>query len=36
MFSYNMKFIQAQQVHILQYIKQKLIVLQSNLDVETF
>ena len=36
MFSYNMKFIQAQQVHILQYIKQNLIVLQSNLDVETF
>ena len=36
MFSYNTKFIQAQQVHILQYIKQKLIVLQSNLGEETF
>ena len=36
MFSCNTKFIQAQRVHILQYIKQKLIVLQSNLGVETF
>ena len=36
MFSYNTKFIQAQQVHKLQYIKQKLIVLQSNLGEETF
>ena len=36
MFSCNTKFIQAQQVHILQHIKQKLIVLQSNLGEETF
>ena len=36
MFSCNTKFIQAQQVHTLHYIKQKLIVLQSNLGVETF
>ena len=36
MFSCNTKFIQAQQVHILQYIKQKLIVLQTNLSAETF
>ncbi|KAM4088350.1 hypothetical protein ACJW30_07G063600 [Castanea mollissima] len=36
MFSCNTKFIQAQEVHILQDIKQKLIVLQSNLGSETF
>lgn len=36
MFSCNMKFIQAQRVHIVLYIKQKLIVLQSNLGAETF
>ena len=36
MLSCNTKFIQAQEVHILHYIKQKLIVLQSNLGAETF
>ena len=36
MFSCNTKFIKAQQVHILQYINQKPIVLQSNLGEETF
>ena len=36
MFSCNAKFIQAQEAHILQYIEQKQIVLQSNPGSGTF